>query len=130
MPAAAQLYEATIDDNILMGSFDEISLESIKSATGVSDFSSGEIASISQLSGGEQQRINAARAFSNSRAKIILLDEPTASLDREHAEKLMRYIRSNKATVIYTTHRQEEAAFADRVIQLSGGRERSDTCHY
>lgn len=123
MPAASQLYETTIDDNISMGSFREISLENIKNATGVSDFSSREISSISQLSGGEQQRVNAARAFSNSNAKIILLDEPTASLDREHAEKLMNYIRSSRATVIYTTHREEEAAFADRVIQMCGGEE-------
>ena len=118
MPAASQLYETTVDDNILMGSFSEISLEKIKNATGVSDFSGGDISSVSQLSGGEQQRVNAARAFSNSNAKIILLDEPTASLDGEHAEKLMRYIRSCRATVIYTTHREEEAAFADRVIRM------------
>ena len=131
MPAASQLYEAAIDDNILMGSFDEMSLEehkdstpgdpslcSIKNATGVSDFSNREISSISQLSGGEQQRVNAARAFSNSRAKIILLDEPTASLDREHAEKLMSFIRSSSAIVIYTTHREEKTAYADRVIRL------------
>ena len=118
MPAASQLYETTVDDNILMGSFSEISLEKIKNATGVSDFSGGDISSVSQLSGGEQQRVNAARAFSNSNAKIILLDEPTASLDGEHAEKLMRYIRSCRATVIYTTHRAEEAAFADRVIRM------------
>lgn len=118
MPASSQLYETTVDDNILMGSFDEISLEDIKNATGVSDFSEGEISSVSQLSGGEQQRINAARAFSNSRAKLLLLDEPTASLDREHAEKLMNFIRSSKAAVIYTTHREEEAAFADSVIRM------------
>lgn len=123
MPAASQLYEASIDDNILMGSFREASLESIKNATGVSDFSGREISSISELSGGEQQRVNAARAFSNGDAKIILLDEPTASLDREHAEKLMRYIRSSRATVIYTTHREEEAAFADRVVRMCGGKE-------
>ena len=123
MPAASQLYEASIDDNILMGSFHEASLESIKNATGVSDFSGREISSISELSGGEQQRVNAARAFSNGDAKIILLDEPTASLDREHAEKLMRYIRSSRATVIYTTHREEEAAFADRVVRMCGGKE-------
>ena len=123
MPAASQLYEASIDDNILMGSFRETSLESIKNATGVSDFSGREISSISELSGGEQQRVNAARAFSNGDAKIILLDEPTASLDREHAEKLMRYIRSSRATVIYTTHREEEAAFADRVVRMCGGKE-------
>lgn len=118
MPAASQLYETTVDNNILMGSFSEISLEKIKNATGVSDFSGSDISSVSQLSGGEQQRVNAARAFSNSNAKIILLDEPTASLDGEHAEKLMRYIRSCRATVIYTTHRAEEAAFADRVIRM------------
>ncbi len=118
MPATSQLYETTVDDNILMGSFDEIRLEDIKNATGVSDFSEGKISSVSQLSGGEQQRINAARAFSNSRAKLLLLDEPTASLDREHAEKLMNFIRSSKAAVIYTTHREEEAAFADSVIRM------------
>ncbi len=118
MPAASQLYETTIDDNISMGSFAEISLEKIKNATGVSDFSDREISSISQLSGGEQQRVNAARAASNSNAQIILLDEPTASLDREHAEKLMNYIRNSRATVIYTTHREEETAFADRVIRM------------
>ncbi len=118
MPAASQLYETTIDDNISMGSFSEISLEKIKNATGVSDFSNREISSISQLSGGEQQRVNAARTFSNSKAEIILLDEPTASLDKEHSERLMNYIRSSRATVIYTTHREEEAAFADRVIPM------------
>lgn len=118
MPAESQLYETTVDDNILMGSFSEVSLENLKNATGVSDFSDGEISSVSQLSGGEQQRVNAARTFSNSKAELILLDEPTASLDREHAEKLMNYIRSNKATVIFTTHREEEAVYADRVIQM------------
>jgi len=122
MPAASQLYETTIDDNISMGSFSEISLEKIKNAAGVADFSDCEISSISQLSGGEQQRVNAARAFSNSNAEIILLDEPTASLDREHAEKLMNYIRSSRVAVIYTTHREEEAAFADRVIRMCGGK--------
>ena len=126
MPAASQLYETTIDDNILMGCFHETSLETIKNATGVSDFSGREISSVSQLSGGEQQRVNAARAFSNTSAEIILLDEPTASLDREHAEKLMNYIRSSRAAVIYTTHREEEAAFADRVIHLCGGKEFCD----
>ncbi len=118
MPAASQLYETTIDDNILMGSFSDIRPEEIKNAVGVSAFSSREISSISQLSGGEQQRVNAARAFSNSDAKMLLFDEPTASLDREHAEKLMNYIRSSRAAVIYTTHREEEAVFADRVIQM------------
>lgn len=104
-----------------MGSFSEISLEKLKNAIGVFDFSNREISSISELSGGEQQRVNAARAFSNNKAKMILLDEPTASLDREHAEKLMNYIRSSKATVIYTTHREEETACADRVMQMCGG---------
>lgn len=121
MPAASQLYETTIDNNILMGNFSEISPEKIKNAIGVSDFSNREISSVSELSGGEQQRVNAARALANGKAKLILLDEPTASLDREHAEKLMSYIRSSKATVIYTTHREEETVFADRVMRMCGG---------
>lgn len=123
MPADSQLYETTIDENISMGSFTEINLDKIKDATGVSDFSDREISSISQLSGGEQQRVNAARAFSNSNAKLILLDEPTASLDREHAEQIMKYIRDNRATVIYTTHREEDTVFADRVVRMCGGKE-------
>ncbi|MCM1193434.1 MAG: ABC transporter ATP-binding protein/permease [Butyrivibrio sp.] len=128
MPAASQLYEAAIDDNISMGGFDEISkpsLSFLKNATGVSDFSDREIPSVSRLSGGEQQRINAARAFSNGNAKMILLDEPTASLDGEHAEKLMNFIRNSKAAVIYTTHREEETSFADRVIRMCSGKEAS-----
>lgn len=59
--------------------------------------------------------------LSNGNAKLILLDEPTASLDREHAEKIVNHIRDRKAIVIYTTHRKEETAFADRVIQMCGG---------
>lgn len=55
MPAVSQLYETTIDDNILMGSFGEISLEKIKNAVGVSDFSNGEDSSVSQLSGGSNR---------------------------------------------------------------------------
>lgn len=122
MPAASQLYETTIDNNILMGNFSEISPEKIKNAIGVSDFSNREISSVSELSGGEQQRVNAARAFSNDKAKIMLLDEPTASLDKEHAKRLMNYIRSSKATVIYTTHREEETAFADRIMRMRDGK--------
>ncbi len=122
MPATSQLYETTIDDNILMGGFDEINLEKIKNATGISDFANHENSSISKFSGGEQQRINAARAFSNSNAKLILLDEPTASLDSEYAEKLMNFIRNSKATIIYTTHRNKETEFADRVIHMCGGK--------
>ena len=75
-----------------------------------------------ELSGGEQQRVNAAKAFSNNKVKVIPLDEPTASLDREHAEKLMSYIRSSKANVIYTTHREEETASADRVMRMRDGK--------
>lgn len=59
-----------------------------------------------ELSGGEQQRINIARALLNS-PQLIVADEPTASLDNETADSIIRLLReiSLKGTaVILTTH--------------------------
>lgn len=59
-----------------------------------------------ELSGGEQQRINIARALLNS-PKIIVADEPTASLDSETADNiilLLREISLHGTAVILTTH--------------------------
>lgn len=79
----------------------------------------------SQLSGGEQQRISLARAFSN-RPKILFADEPTGNLDDETSQKVVDLIFDlNKAagtTLVLVTHDLELANKTQKIIQLKGGK--------
>lgn len=83
----------------------------------------------SQLSGGEQQRISMARAFSNS-PQILFADEPTGNLDAETSEKIIDLVfnlnREAGTTLILVTHDQELANKTGRIIKLKGGRIISD----
>ncbi len=78
-----------------------------------------------QLSGGEQQRISIARAFSNN-PKILFADEPTGNLDEETSVKIESLIfdlnRELGTTLVLVTHDLELAKKTDRVIQLKGGK--------
>lgn len=79
-----------------------------------------------ELSGGEQQRVAAARALM-TRPRVLLLDEPTASLDVESAEHLMHTLaglrRTQDITLVMVSHRLEEArAMASQVVMLEVGR--------
>lgn len=70
------------------------------------------------LSGGEQQRVAIARSIVKD-AKIILADEPTASIDEDNAKivlKLLREMASQDKIVILVTHSSEVAECADQVI--------------
>jgi putative ABC transport system ATP-binding protein len=77
------------------------------------------------LSGGEQQRVAIARAFAN-RSRVVLADEPTASLDHAHATEVMDLLRAlshDLATpVLMVTHDLRIHSFADRLLWLEGGR--------
>lgn len=77
----------------------------------------------SQLSGGQQQRVAIARAIGHD-PKIIFADEPTANLDSETSEVVLRaFLDLNKEgqTIVMVTHEKEYAAMADRTILLSDG---------
>jgi putative ABC transport system ATP-binding protein len=78
-----------------------------------------------QLSGGEQQRVAVARALANN-PKIILADEPTASLDTDRALAVMRLLhkisRQNGAAVLVVTHDYRLMGEVDRVIEMMDGR--------
>ena len=82
-----------------------------------------------QLSGGEQQRVSIARAFSNKPA-ILFADEPTGNLDAETSEKVEKLIfELNKdagTTLIIVTHDQDLAARTNRIIKIKGGMILSD----
>lgn len=83
-----------------------------------------------QLSGGEQQRVSLARAFSN-KPRILFADEPTGSLDAETSEKVIELIFNlNKeagTTLILVTHDIDLAAKTQRIIRIKGGKIVEDT---
>lgn len=77
-----------------------------------------------ELSGGEMQRVAIARALIN-RPRILLVDEPTGSLDSVNAEAIMTLSRSLNAeglTILLVTHNLELTSQAARVIRLRVGR--------
>lgn len=78
----------------------------------------------SQLSGGEQQRVSIARAFSNE-PKILFADEPTGNLDAETSEKVVELLfelnREAGTTLVLVTHDLELAGMTQRIIKLKGG---------
>jgi spermidine/putrescine transport system ATP-binding protein len=81
---------------------------------------------ISELSGGQAQRVAVARALVN-RPKILLLDEPLAALDvklRRHLRfELRRLQQELETTFLYVTHDQGEAlAMSDSIVLMNGGR--------
>ncbi|MBC7744074.1 MAG: ABC transporter ATP-binding protein [Flavobacterium sp.] len=77
-----------------------------------------------QLSGGEQQRVSLARAFSNS-PKILFADEPTGNLDAETSEKVVKLIfdlnKETGTTLVLVTHDLDLASKTQRIIKLKGG---------
>jgi ABC-type multidrug transport system ATPase subunit len=80
--------------------------------------------SVSALSGGMKQRLALAIALLSD-PKILLLDEPTASLDAHAQQDFIHMIQDLNAsgkTVVFSSHRFEEvAALSDQVIWLEGG---------
>ncbi len=78
-----------------------------------------------QLSGGEQQRIAIARAFSNN-PKILFADEPTGNLDadtKETVENLLFELnREAGTTLILVTHDLDLASKTNHILKLKGGK--------
>ena len=78
-----------------------------------------------ELSGGEKQRVAAARAMMMS-PTIILADEPSGSLDESNKKELHRLLKEMREkfgqTILIVTHDKELAAIADRVVEICDGK--------
>ena len=75
------------------------------------------------LSGGQKQRLFLARAIAKSKAKLLILDEPTAQLDALNERELyMLYddLTRDKSS-IFISHRLASTKFCDRIIHLKDG---------
>ena len=79
----------------------------------------------SELSGGQRQRVAIARALA-SEPRLLLADEPTASLDRETGREVVKLLRalavSQRVAVILVTHDTRILDIAERILSLEDGR--------
>lgn len=79
---------------------------------------------VSQMSGGEQQRIAIMRAIIN-KPQILLADEPTGNLDKENSQTIINlFERLNKQgmTIVMVTHDTSLAKYGTRVVHVEDGR--------
>ncbi len=78
-----------------------------------------------KLSGGQKQRVAIAGVLA-MKPDVLVLDEPTAMLDPQGRAEVMQTVhalcREHGMTVVLITHYMEEAASADRVVVMEGGR--------
>lgn len=123
------LFPGTVAENLRFGpaqrgeTLSEVDLESLLERVGLKGYATR---SVSNLSGGEAQRVSVARTLANA-PLILLLDEPTSALDEASklgVEALLQEIvRDQKLTCVMVTHDVEQATrIADRALVMEEGR--------
>lgn len=80
---------------------------------------------VETLSVANQQMLEISKAISHENAKVIIMDEPTASITGQETDKLFEYIHKMKArgiSIIYISHRLEEIKrIGDRIVVMRDG---------
>lgn len=122
---ALTVYENLKSRAALYGIFGTEFAERLSLLSRLLDFEDLLKRTVGKLSGGQRRRIDIARALFH-RPRILILDEPTTGLDPQTRKLLWNVIeglrKSEGMTVLLTTHYMEEAAEADRVLIIDGGR--------
>jgi putative ABC transport system ATP-binding protein len=126
---AANLFPGTVADNLRFGPQqrgEEVSEETIAGLLERVGLSGYEERDVSNLSGGEAQRVSLARTLANT-PEILLLDEPTSALDdaaRQDVEELIcSIVCGQELTALMVTHDMEQAVrMVNQVIVLEKGR--------
>ena len=130
----AMTFRFSVRDTVLMGTShmlsplaspgraqERIAMDALEKL-GISDLSDR---SFDTLSGGEQQLVYVARALAQQ-AKVLLMDEPTSSLDYGNQLRVLSVVRelaNDGYTVLLSTHNPQHALwYADHVLALCGGR--------
>jgi ATP-binding cassette subfamily C protein LapB len=131
------LFSGTIRENIQMGfnEYDDEHILKICKIAGVDDFvgshPKGYDLEIKErgigLSGGQKQTINLARSLLHN-PKILLLDEPTSSMDQATEKKVINSLNEfcENKTMLIVTHRNSMLAMVDRVFVMDNGQIISD----
>ena len=132
VPQQPTIFRGTVADNIRLGD-ERASDRAVRDAAAlagaarfVQELPSGYDTLVGDggrpLSSGERRRIALARAFVRD-APLVVLDEPTADLDRTSAGVVAEAVERLRAgrTVLLIAHRPELVAHADRVVLLGGG---------
>ncbi|MER2605325.1 MAG: ATP-binding cassette domain-containing protein [Siculibacillus sp.] len=137
MGQTAGLVDDTLLVNLTLGvdKIDPARLEAVARLTGVAEFVARHPQGFAmqigprgeRLSGGERQSVVLARLLLAD-PKVLLLDEPTASMDTLLEARLVRDLKAHLGdrTLIVATHRAPILELADRLIWLDGGRVMAD----
>ena len=82
-------------------------------------FENRSISSIKDMSGGEKQRIGLIRSIIND-PDLILLDEPTSSLDKKNEKEIFKFLTSIKKDkiIVVTSHKEDQKQYFDEIINL------------
>ena len=127
------LFSGSVKENLLLGNPDAEDEEIIRSSrlTGVdqivNELPNGYATQINErgemLSGGQRQAITLSRTLINN-ANILLLDEPTSSMDTQTEKFVLENLRPwfKDKTVLLATHRGQLLDLADRVIVIDSGK--------